>query len=138
MTDLTALTLAEAKEGLSAKSFTALELTDARAFSASLGVTAKGRVLRERPGQRMLLELEGTIVPAYMFNALLGNLPVLGRLFSPEAGGGLFAATWRVMGPPGEAQVTMNPLAALTPGFLRGLFGIVEGPAPAPSGNGQR
>jgi len=27
-----------------------------------------------------------------------------------------------------QAQVTMNPLAALTPGFLRGLFGIVEGP----------
>jgi hypothetical protein len=106
----------------------ALELTDARAFSASLGVTVKGRVLRERPGARTLLELEGTIVPAYMFNALLGNIPVLGRIFSPETGGGLFAATWRVQGPVDQAQVSMNPLAALTPGFLRGLFGIVEGP----------
>ena len=106
----------------------ALELTDARAFSSSLGLTVKGRVLRERPGQRSVLELEGTIVPAYMFNALLGNIPVLGRIFSPETGGGLFAATWRVQGPVDQAQVTMNPLAALTPGFLRGLFGIVEGP----------
>jgi hypothetical protein len=106
----------------------ALELTDARAFSSSLGVTVKGRVLRERPGVRTLLELEGTIVPAYMFNALLGNIPILGRIFSPETGGGLFAATWRVQGPVDQAQVTMNPLAALTPGFLRGLFGIVDGP----------
>ncbi len=106
----------------------ALELTDARAFSSSLGLTVKGRVLRERPGVRTLLELEGTIVPAYMFNALLGNIPVLGRIFSPETGGGLFAATWRVQGPVDQAQVSMNPLAALTPGFLRGLFGIMEGP----------
>ncbi len=106
----------------------ALELTDARAFSASLGLTMKGRVLRERPGQPSVLELEGTIVPAYVFNALLGNIPLLGRIFSPEPGGGVFAATWRVQGPVDQAQVTMNPLAALTPGFLRGLFGIVEGP----------
>ncbi len=108
----------------------ALELTDARAFSASLGVTVKGRVLRERP----VLELEGTIVPAYAFNALLGNIPLLGRIFSPEAGGGVFAATWRIQGPVEAPQVTMNPLAALTPGFLRGLFGIVE----TPMGQGRR
>lgn len=106
----------------------ALELEEARAFSASLGLTAKGRVLRERPGQPAALELEGTVVPAYVFNALLGNIPVLGRIFSPEEGGGVFAATWRVVGPVEAPQVSVNPLAALTPGFLRGLFGIVEGP----------
>ena len=61
-----------------------LTLADARAFSASLGVTAKGRILRERA----VAEIEGTIVPAYVFNTLLGNLPLIGRLFSPEAGGG--------------------------------------------------
>ena len=73
----------------------ALTLTEARAFSASLGVTAKGRILRERA----VAEIEGTIVPAYLFNTLLGNLPLIGRLFSPEAGGGLFAATYRLRGP---------------------------------------
>ena len=108
----------------------ALELTDARAFSASLGLTARGRVLREAP----VIELEGTIVPAYVFNTLLGNIPLLGRIFSPEAGGGVFAATWRVQGPTAAPEVTINPLAALTPGFLRGLFGIVE----TPLGQGRR
>ncbi|TDG27322.1 DUF3971 domain-containing protein [Paracraurococcus ruber] len=101
----------------------ALVLADARAFSASLGLTAKGRIDR----QQRAAAVEGTIVPAYMFNTLLGNLPLLGRLFSPEAGGGVFAATFRVQGPLDDPQVTVNPLAALTPGFLRGLFGLGNG-----------
>jgi hypothetical protein len=105
---------------------TEVRLEDARAFSASLGLTARGRVTRERA----VLDLEGTIVPAYFFNSLLGNLPIIGRLFSPEAGGGLFAATFRARGPAEEAEIMVNPLAALTPGFLRGLFGLAEGPRP--------
>lgn len=112
----------------------ALVLQDARAFSASLGVTAKGRLWR----QRGVLDIEGTIVPAYMFNTLLGNIPILGRLFSPEAGGGVFAATFRVQGPLSDPTVTVNPLAALTPGFLRGLFGILEQPGQAPQGGAGR
>ena len=100
----------------------ALTLTDARAFSASLGLTAKGRIWR----RRKLVEIEGTVVPAYFFNQLLGHIPLLGRLFSPEAGGGVFAATYRVQGPLADPTVTVNPLVALTPGFLRGLFGIAE------------
>ena len=100
-----------------------LTLAEARAFSASLGLTAKGTLHRRQ--QR--LAMEGTIVPAYIFNSLLGNIPLLGRLFSPETGGGLFAATFRVSGPVDDPSVSVNPLAALTPGFLRGLFGIGQG-----------
>uniref|UniRef100_UPI0018DF3CF0 AsmA-like C-terminal region-containing protein n=1 Tax=Roseomonas rosulenta TaxID=2748667 RepID=UPI0018DF3CF0 len=98
----------------------ALVLNDARAFSVSLGVTAKGRIDRLRE----TIDMEGTIVPAYVFNSLLGRIPVLGRIFSPEQGGGLFAATYRMRGPLSDPGVTVNPLAALTPGFLRGIFGI--------------
>lgn len=101
---------------------TELRLNDARAFSASLGLTVRGRVMRER----VVLDLDGTIVPAYFFNTLLGNLPLVGRLFSPEAGGGVFAATFRAQGPPDDAEVTVNPLAIVTPGFLRGMFGLAE------------
>jgi hypothetical protein len=97
-----------------------LSIEEARAFSASLGLTARGRLDRRR-GR---LDMEGTIVPAYFFNSLLGNIPLVGRMFSPEAGGGVFAATFRVQGPADDPVVTVNPLAALTPGFLRGLFGL--------------
>ncbi len=97
-----------------------LGLTDARAFSPSLGLTVKGRI--DLAQDRM--DLEGTIVPVYFFNSLLGNLPVVGRIFSPEQGGGLFAARYTIRGTASDPAVTVNPLSALTPGFLRGLFGI--------------
>ena len=103
----------------------ALVLQDARAFSSSLGLTAKGRIDR----QRDTLDLEGTIVPAYIFNTLLGRIPIFGRLFSPEEGGGLFAVAYRMRGPLNDPQTSVNPLAALTPGFLRGIFGIGQEPA---------
>lgn len=103
-----------------------LTLEEARAFSASLGLTARGTLHR----RRQTLVMEGTIVPAYVINSLLGNLPLLGRLFSPEAGGGLFAATFRLTGPIDDPQVSVNPLAALTPGFLRGIFGGGQGAPP--------
>ncbi len=103
----------------------ALVLDNARAFSASLGLTARGRIDR----QRETIDMEGTIVPAYVFNSLLGRIPILGRLFSPEEGGGLFAATYRMRGPLADPAVSVNPLAALTPGFLRGIFGIGQSEA---------
>lgn len=112
----------------------ALALDDARAFSASLGLTAKGHVWRERG----VVDIQGTLVPAYFFNQLLGHIPLVGRLFSPERGGGVFAATYRVQGPRADPAVSVNPLAALTPGFLRGVFGLAEGsgrgtPVPNPT-----
>ncbi|HST74195.1 MAG TPA: AsmA-like C-terminal region-containing protein [Acetobacteraceae bacterium] len=98
----------------------ALDLGESRAFSPSLGLTAKGHIdLR-----RNIADLQGTIVPAYFFNSLLGNVPIIGKLFSPESGGGVFAASYTVRGPLDDPQVSVNPLSALTPGFLRGLFGL--------------
>jgi hypothetical protein len=115
-----------------------LDVAEARAFSASLGMTAKGQVNIARD----TVAVEGTIVPAYFFNTLLGQIPLIGRLFSPEQGGGVFAATYTMRGSFDDPAVTVNPLAALTPGFLRGLFGIFGGPpgsgTASPSGGSTR
>lgn len=115
-----------------------LALGESRVFNASLGLTATGRIDFDRDR----LDLTGTIVPAYVFNSLLGNIPILGRLFSPEQGGGLFAARYTVRGAMDDPDVSINPLSALTPGFLRGLFGILDqggdtppASAPAPGGD---
>ena len=43
--------------------------------------------------------------------------------------------SYRVQGPLSKPRVRLNPLAALTPGFLRNLFGIFGGPE---TGNNQK
>ena len=73
--------------------------------------------------------LQGTIVPAYFFNSLLSDVPLIGKLFVPEHGGGVFAATYGVHGPLDDPDVAVNPLAALTPGFLRQFFDLFDAPA---------
>lgn len=97
-----------------------LELQGARAFSTSLGMTAKGHLNLHAE----TAELEGTIVPAYFFNSLLGKIPFVGGLFRTEEGGGLFAARYTIRGLLNDPAVSVNPLSMLTPGFLRGVFGI--------------
>ena len=95
-----------------------LTLTEARAYSASLGLTAHGTV--NLPANSF--DIHGTVVPAYFFNSLLGHIPVIGKLFSPEKGGGLFAADFELVGPINDPAVHVNPLSMIAPGALRGLF----------------
>jgi hypothetical protein len=107
-----------------------LYLRDAQASGSSIGVTAKGNVDMTKD----IFDLEGTLVPAYALNSLLGNIPVLGNVFSGgDKGGGVFAFNYSLRGPADDPSVGVNPLSALTPGFLRNLFGIFDkGPSQAP------
>ncbi len=99
-----------------------LGLQGADAYSESLGFTASGTVNTDSG----ICSLDATIIPAYALNALPGKIPLLGHLFSAEKGGGLFAMRAHVEGPMDNPQVHVNPLSALTPGFLRGIFGLGE------------
>ncbi len=99
-----------------------LTLQEARAFSNSLGLTAHGRI---DTGAKTV-DLQGTIVPAYALNAALGRLPMIGGLFSAEQGGGLLAVGFSYRGDTANPAVSVNPLSALTPGFLRGLFKMFD------------
>ncbi|KAF0223730.1 MAG: hypothetical protein FD176_1756 [Rhodospirillaceae bacterium] len=100
-----------------------LTLNEARAYGAALGLTAKGEL--DLDAGRMALE--GTVVPAYALNSVLGNIPVLGWLVTGgEKGGGLVAFNYSMRGPTQDPDVMVNPLSALTPGFLRNLFNIFD------------
>ncbi|HEX4262334.1 MAG TPA: AsmA-like C-terminal region-containing protein [Acetobacteraceae bacterium] len=114
-----AVTRAEAPFRLDGSQLTVM---NARAFNPSLGGTIQGSV----DLGRNTADLRGTIVPAYAINSVLGGIPVIGKLFSPERGGGVFAATYSVRGSLRNPTVRVNPLAALTPGFLRGVFDIFQ------------
>jgi AsmA-like C-terminal region len=94
-----------------------------RAVGSELGVTANGWIDREAS----TLALRGTLVPAYTLNSLLGKLPLLGTLLTGEKGSGVFAVTFAVDGPLDKPKVSVNPLAALAPGFLRNLVDLLGG-----------
>lgn len=100
-----------------------LSINDAKASGLSLGFTATGKVYTHAE----VLDMEGTVVPAYAINSLFSNIPILGKLLSGgEEGGGIFAATYNMSGPMEHPEISVNPLSALAPGFLRNLFGLFD------------
>jgi len=100
-----------------------LQVKDARAYGPALGLTAKGQI----DFDRSRMALEGTVVPAYAINSVLGNIPVLGWLVTGgDKGGGLWAFNFSMKGPTDDPEVVVNPLSGLTPGFLRKLFNIFD------------
>ena len=60
------------------------------------------------------MDFQGALSPIYIVNAI-------GRLVAKK-GEGLIAFNYRLRGTPDEMRVSVNPLSALTPGFLREIF----------------
>jgi len=113
-------------EGLAFESFVmpfhfaegVLTVRDARVYGPALGMTGEGNIdLRNET-----VDLDGALVPAYTANSLLGDLPVIGDILVGKEGEGIFALSYQVVGPFEATQIAVNPLSALTPGFLRGIF----------------
>ncbi len=95
---------------------------DARMSGPAIGLSIKGQVDR-REG---IFDLNGTIVPAYTLNSALGAVPILGDILVGRDGEGIFAATYAMRGTTDQPIITVNPLAALAPGFLRRIFEFGE------------
>ena len=93
-----------------------------RVYGTSLGITTQGEVDLGRGW----IDVEGTVVPAYFLNRILGAIPIIGNILTGGEGEGLIAFTYEVEGPSDDPEVSVNPLAALTPGFLRGIFDIFD------------
>ncbi|MDA8708843.1 AsmA-like C-terminal domain-containing protein, partial [Hellea sp.] len=95
-----------------------LNVRNARVSGPALGMTGHGEIhFKDRT-----LDLDGTLVPAYTANSMLGDIPVIGDIFVGKKGEGIFALSYTVKGSFSETQIAVNPLSALTPGFLRGIF----------------
>ena len=100
-----------------------LKVICGKAAGTALGVTASGRI----DTRAETVQIEGTVVPAYLINAFWGHIPVIGGLLTGgEEGGGVFAAKYRATGPIADPDVAVNPLTALAPGFLRRLFDVFD------------
>ncbi len=98
----------------------------ARTYGPSLGLTATGYLDYDTDK----IDISGTVVPAYALNSLIGQIPIVGYLLTGGEGSGMFAFVYNATGKLSEPTIIVNPLSALTPGFLRGVFNMF------PSGEG--
>ena len=102
---------------------------DARLFGPGIGITFAGTV--DLASDR--LDLEGTLIPAYLLNALPGAIPILGDLLTGgEEGGGVFGFAFQAQGALDDPEVTVHPLSVFAPGLLRRIFQAPDGTATAP------
>lgn len=95
-----------------------LDIKEGRASGLALGVLLRGKVDRNKE----TLDLNGTLVPIYGLNRVLGAIPLLGDLLTGGDGGGLFAFTFAIRGPSANPDLSVNALSVLAPGLLRRLF----------------
>ena len=109
-----------------------VQIKDVKAAGASIGFTASGTVYTHAD----VLNIQGTVIPAYALNSFLGQIPLLGNILTGnEKGGGIFAANFSVTGPIEDPKTTVNPLSALTPGILRNLFDAFKTNGTTPLGD---
>jgi hypothetical protein len=97
-----------------------LDFKDAAIFGNQVGFTLGGFIdyARDR------IDISGTFVPAYGLNNAFAQVPLFGPLLGGGQYEGLFAVNFRVSGQADAPTLTVNPLSAVAPGFLRRLFGV--------------
>ncbi len=106
-----------------------IHVEDARLAGPAIGLTMQGQIDRVMD----VVDLEGTLVPAYTINSVLGNVPLLGPLLIGREGEGIFGMTYKVKGATDNPSVIVNPLSAIAPGFLRRLFEFGNSLPPEPT-----
>ncbi len=101
-----------------------VNVKNTRAFGSSIGITTEGVIVTDGN----MIKLNGTVVPAYTINQVLGKIPILGQILTGGKNEGLFAANYALSGSFDDPQVSVNPLSALAPGFLRNLISVDVAP----------
>jgi hypothetical protein len=96
-----------------------LAFREASIVGAQVGFTLSGWV----DFSRDRADISGTFVPAYGLNNAFAQVPLFGPLLGGGRNEGLFAVNFRVAGQATAPTLTVNPLSAIAPGFLRKLFG---------------
>lgn len=98
-------------------------LRDTVMWGNEIGATVEGSV----DFARDYVNLHGTFVPAYALNNMFAQIPFIGPLLGGGANEGLFAINYRVSGAASAPTVSINLLTAIAPGFLRQIFGAMDG-----------
>lgn len=95
-----------------------VEIKNALLAGPSVGASFRGRVNTENQA----VSLNGTYVPAYGINAALSTIPLVGTILTGRVGEGVVGMTFGVTGTMDNPNISINPLSAVAPGFLRLFF----------------
>ena len=112
-------------EAFFTKSGNIVEVRDGSMFGPTLGATVAGNI----DFSRDQVNLSGTFVPLFGVNNLFSQLPVLGPLLGGGRHEGLLGLSYRITGSAANPVLNVNPLSVLAPGFLRQIFGALDGSA---------
>jgi AsmA-like C-terminal region/Protein of unknown function len=85
---------------------------------AVLGASGRGII----DTKSEVLNIEGTLIPIYAVNSIVGNIPVLGQILVGRKGEGIFGVTFSLRGTMAKPVFSINPASVLAPGFLRQFF----------------
>ncbi|GLS45705.1 AsmA-like C-terminal region-containing protein [Methylobacterium brachythecii] len=109
-----------------------ISFSDAVISNAAMGFTMGGWLdtAKERT------QIDGTFVPLYALNNVVAHVPIVGPLLAGDRNEGLFGVNFAVSGAIAKPTVSVNPLSAVAPGFLRQLFGAGRGGGSDASANG--
>ncbi len=106
-----------------------IDLLEAVLWGAEVGFKLDGFVDYEAD----YVDIKGTFVPAYGLNNVFAQVPLFGPILGGGRNEGLFGVNFRVSGQASAPNLTINPLSAIAPGFLRRFFGASGTPYRAPS-----
>lgn len=101
-------------------------VTEAYGSGSELGLTLHG-TRNEAAGT---VKMNGTVIPAYTLNTVFGKVPLFGKILLGGKNEGVFAINYSATGSSGNPDIFVNPLSALTPGFLRKIFNLGDVVAP--------
>lgn len=83
-----------------------------------IGATFRGQ-LYDTKGN---IGIAGTFMPAYGFNRLFAEIPLLGQILGNGRDRGLIGITFKLSGNAKSPQLQVNPISVIAPGIFRSIF----------------
>ena len=88
----------------------------------SLGYTIDGQINKDG-----FVSISGNLVPAYLLNDIIRQVPIVGKIITGKQGDGVFGASFKIKGQPNSLKTTVNPIRTLTPRFIQRFFDLLKG-----------
>ena len=91
-----------------------MTISEMYAIGPAISILMRGYIEKNK-----LVSLRGSLVPATTINRVIGDIPILGKiLVGSKTGEGVFGVSFKIKGPPGKLETSVNPIKTLTPRFI--------------------